>query len=330
MRRRGSLAALAALMGAAGTHRQATASVRVETSLQESVFDQPELESPNLTVGTGPQRLLLVTVATGDLAAQIQEVSWSGVRLNRFEARSLTVPEGPCRLELWMLLDPMPGTGPLLVSLSKSAGFGLGAVVYTGVDREAPFGPLLWQSGSGGRLSLELPAPGDRPVLGAACLGGAWTTGPTLTTPEAVPGPAQSELWNFVEPRVAGLGSHRLAMNGPTPISWDVTGSEPYQWLAVGVSIKPDHEILPDAGPDTSGDSANPAGDGPGERGMVLDTMAEPSLEGLDAEANDVGLADVHLRVGCACDLGARRRSHTALWLIALGLLTVGRRRRPS
>jgi hypothetical protein len=331
MRRRASLAVFAALAGVGAGERRGLAAVQVESSLQESVFDQDLLESPNLTVGTSPQRLLVVTVATGNLSAAIETVSWNGARLSRFASRALTAPAGPCLLELWTLLDPAPGTGPLQVSLSTSAGFGLGAVVYAGVDREAPFGPQFWRTGSGGRLSMDLPVPGTRPVLGAACMGGAWTTGPTLTTPEAEPGAGEDELWNFTEPRVVGLGSHRMAMGGTARISWGVTGSEPYSWLAVGLSIKPAGEVLPDAGPDGAADGG--AGDDGGvgdvapDRGMGPDRMVRPPEEA-DADEIDASVASVHLRVGCACDTGSRCRGDTALLLLVLGLIVAGRRRR--
>jgi hypothetical protein len=326
MRRRAALAVSVTLAGVAASERWGVAAVQVESTLQESVFNLADLDSPNLTVSASSQRLLVVTVATGNLAAQIRRVSWNGQALTRFDSQSLTAPDGPCRLELWTRFDPTPGTGPLVVSLSTAAGFGLGAVVYSGVDRAAPFGPLRWQTGSGGRISLDLPAPGDRPVLGAACLGGAWTGGPTLTTPEAVPGKGERELWNFTEPAVVGLGSHRLAMDGAARISWEVTGGEPYRWLAVGVSIKPAGEVLPDAGPDGGADGSGE--DGPVERGMS-DVAVELPAGSADAEeTSDAPVADVHLRVGCACEMGARRRVGRGAPLLALGLLAFGRRRR--
>jgi MYXO-CTERM domain-containing protein len=323
MRQRGSLAVFVALAVVAG-QRRGLAAVQLETFLQESVFDQAELDSPNLTVGTSPQQLLIVALATGNLAVETQQVEWNGEPLRRFESRSLTAPAGPCRLELWMLFDPKPGAGPLFVSLSAATGFGLGAVVYSGVDREAPFGPLEWKTGSGGSVSVDLPAPGSRPVLGAACLGGAWTTGPTLTTPEAITGPGEDELWNFTEPRVVGLGSHRVAMNGRARVSWDITGSEPYEWLAMGVSIKPLVELLPDAGPDAERDGATDVSDGPADRGMSAD-LAVPTEE--DAGADAAGVADVHWRVGCACDTG--RRGHGPAWPALVLALLIARPRRP-
>jgi MYXO-CTERM domain-containing protein len=324
MRRRASLA-VSVTLAVVASGRRGVAAVQVETSFQESVFDQAELDSPNLTIAAGPQRVLLVVVATGNLSAATQRVTWNGEALGPFEAHSLGTPK-PCRLELWVLFDPSPGTGPLVVTLSAATGFGVGAVVYSGVDREAPFGPRLWQTGSGGPVALDLPAPDVRPVLGAACLGGAWTTGPTLTTPEAITGNGEDELWNFTEPGVVGLGSHRVAMNGGARISWDVGGTEPFDWMVIGFSVKPLGEVLPDAGPDSSADAAeeDAGGDGSAERGMTdLPTGAVEE----DGGADGGSVADVHLRVGCACDTGGVPPIQRAFPLV-LAALIVGLRRR--
>jgi hypothetical protein len=166
-------------------------------------------------------------------------------------------------------------------------------------------------------------------VLGAACLGGAWKTGPTLTTPEAVPAAAGAdELWNFTEPAIVGLGSHQVAMNGVARVSWEVAGSEPYQWMAMGVSIKPDGEILPDAGPDSGADAAaDGGGDAAPDRGTAADgTPVAPDEEDGGVEAG--GVADVHLRVGCACDTGRARPAGAALPLLFLLVWALRRKAR--
>jgi MYXO-CTERM domain-containing protein len=327
MRRRASLAVFVALAGVMASHRRGVAAVRIETSLQESVFDQAEVDSPNLTIGDAPQRLLIVALATGNLNAHTQQVRWNGEALSLLEGRSLAVVAGTCRLELWVLFDPAPGTGPLVATLSSSTGFGVGAVVYSGVDREAPFTPIVWQTGSGGRISVDLAAPGSRPVLGAACLGGAWTTGPTDTTPEATPGLGEDDLWNFTEPTVVGLGSHRLAMNGGARVSWDVVASEPYQWMAMGFAIKPAGEVLPDAGPDSGAEAGAEDSAAMADRSSGHDSMVQPGPDEADANVDAAGMADVHLRVGCACDTGRSRSSHTGFPLALLGLAVRSRRR---
>jgi hypothetical protein len=327
MRPRVSLAVGVALAVLASA-RPGRAAVQIDDILQASVLDQAELESPNLTVGSDPGRLLIVVVATGNLAAQVQGVSWKGVALRRLEARALTAPNASCRLEVWTLLDPAPGNNILLVSLSTTAPFGLGAVAYSGVDQEMPLGPLQWQTGGRGPIALQLAAPGSRPVLGAACLGGPWNTGPTPATPDVIPGSGETSLWNFTEPYVLGVGSHRVAMDGAARVSWDITSGDPYQWLALGLWIKPDGEVLPDAAVPRDASLDQGSLDAPVERAVVLDQAVEAPDQAIDAAPGDTGQVDVHLRVGCACDTGGRRRAPGSFLLVAVALFTVGKPRR--
>jgi hypothetical protein len=323
MRRRASLTVGAALAAMVVGERRSAAAVEVDAVLQESVFDQAELETPNLTVGTGAD-LLIVVVASGRPGAATRQITWKGQALRPVDARSVSGCDAPCRLEVWTLVDPEPGTNTLLVSRSASAGFGLGAVSYTGVDRQAPLAELLWHTGAGAPIGLELPVPGERPVLGAACLGGAWTTGPTLATPELQPGPDEIDFWNFTEPGVVGVGSHRLASNGRARISWDlVGGTDPFQWLAVAVPIKPAGEVLVDGGADGASDATSPPGpDLAADRGIGEPVAPE------DAVGSDGSGPDVRLRIGCACRAGGRGAPEGAALLVALGLVSLNRRRR--
>jgi len=342
MRRRGPLAALAALAMLASWQRRAQAAVVLDAFFQESVFDQALLETPNLTIGTAPRRLLVVSLALANPAVEIREVSWNGTPLVRHEGRVMTGPNGFCHLELWILVEPASGAHGLDVSLSATAAFGLGAVAYSGVDPKAPLGASAWASGNLGAVTLEVPAPGDRPVLAAACLGGPWASGPTDTTPAAVVDATETALWNFTEPGVVGLGSHRLAMNGAGRASWTVGGVDPYSWLAMAVSIKPDGEILPDAGPDASGGDGQAATPDLGvlsDGGASADHDAgnEDQRAGADVapvpDAEDLPDAsshvDVHLRVGCACRTGGSGGGGAGVIVMALALLALGRRRGP-
>jgi MYXO-CTERM domain-containing protein len=322
MRRRASLTVGAALAAMVVGEQPSGAAVEVDTVLQESVFDQAELETPNLTVGSGAD-LLIVVVASSRPEVVSRQITWKSQALRPVDARSVSVCGASCRLEVWTLVDPEPGTNTLLVSRSASVGFGLGAVSYTGVDRQAPLAQLLWETGAGAPVGLDLPVPGERPVLGAACLGGAWTTGPTLATPELQPGPDEIDFWNFTEPGVVGVGSHRLAMNGRVRVSWNlIGGTDPFQWLAVAVPIKPAGEVLVDGGADGAADAiSSPDADHAADRGIGEPVAPE------DAGAGDGSGPDVRLRVGCACRVGGRNDAPVAVLLVALGVVAPRRRR---
>jgi MYXO-CTERM domain-containing protein len=345
MRRRGSLAALAALAVLGSWQGRGQAAVVIDTFLQESVRDQATLASPNLTIGTAPKRLLVVSLALADPTVEIGKVSWNGTPLVRAAGQMQAGPNGFCRLELWTLLEPASGPHRLDVSLSAPAAFGLGAVSYSGVDPKEPFGASAWKIGDGGPVAVNVYAPGDRPVLAAACLGGPWATGPTASTPAAVVADKEIELWNFTEPGVVGLGSHRVASNGLGEARWTIGGVDPYSWLAMAVSIKPDGELLPDAGPDAAGGDALPdaAGgdalavpDAPDDAGVsdgtpAPDRTAPSDLARAPDDASDelpdgASNVDVHLRVGCACRTGGPGGG-AGVMVMALALLALGRRR---
>jgi len=341
MRRGGALAALVALAGLGASQRRGQAAVMVDNTLQESVFDRAELETPNFTVGGGPKRLLVVSVALANPAVEVGMVSWNGTALTRVEARTMAGPDGFCHLQLWTLVEPVAGPNRLRVSLSGASAFGLGVVSYTGVDPRAPLGPAGWASGIGGDVTLDLPAPGDRPVLAAACLNGPWTTGPTPSTPAAEVGPKETDFWNFTEPGVVGLGSHRVAMNGLGRVRWVVDTVDPYAWLAMAVSIKPDGEILPDAGPDAAGEDADVLADAASPDAGSPDAAApdaapasdgnppaDLALAGGETEANPdaPAVADVRLRVGCACRTGGPGGGGAFMVVMGSGFLAVRRR----
>lgn len=342
MRRGGVLAAVVALAGLGATQRRGQAAVMIDASLQASVFDQPELETPNFTVGSGPKRLLLVSVALANPAVEVGSVRWKGVPLTLVDARTMAGPDGFCHLQLWMLVEPAAGSNPLSVALSGASAFGLGAVSYTGVDPRTPLGPVEWASGIGGDVALHVAAPGDRPVLAAACLNGPWITGPTASTPAAVVGPEETAFWNFTEPGVVGLGSHRVAMNGLGRVHWLVDTVDPFAWLALGVSIKPDGELLPDAGPDAPRADARVSADA-ADAGTEADAAvpdAAPAADGgfppdlaqadVETQANPdaPAVADVRLRVGCACRTGGPGGGDAGILLLGLGFLAARRRRR--
>jgi len=90
------------------------------------------------------------------------------------------------------------------------------------------------------------------------------------------------------------------------------------------MSIKPTNEVLPDAGPDASAEAGTDAA-ALADRGTGHDVapLPEEPENGTDA----AGVADVHLRVGCACDTGRSRLAHTGFPLVLLALLARTRRR---
>src|SRR3989442_4667262 len=166
---RGWGVALVALVGGA-VAREGRAAVMVDGSLQASASNSDLLDSPNLTVGNGSQRMLVVGVAIANPVVTVASLTWKGVSLSRVDAQTVSGPAGACRQEVWALVGAAPGNNMLHLALSGMTAFGLGAVAYTGVDPKAPLGKPIWLSGMNGPVALDVSTTDARPVLGAACL----------------------------------------------------------------------------------------------------------------------------------------------------------------
>jgi hypothetical protein len=302
----------AALLAAAGALCSAVASqalaapVVFDGATQDSASATDAITLTKLTVSAGANRFLIVGVEVAGNTTAVARITWSQTPLTRLGA---TVSGGgsPCRAELWALVEPRTGNNALDVVLTSSAAFGVGAAAYSGVDPDSPTGPFVTAGGSGTPVSLDLAAPSGRPLVASACLGGRWTTGSPQAAADAVPGAGQQTLWDFTEPGIVGIGSHRLA-GGQSPLRWDISSSFSYAWTAAGVWLTPvglappaDAAAPPDApSADRQPEDATlPAADAPavsdtqgsvGERGPGAGADVAPAPDG-GAGAADAGTA---------------------------------------
>src|SRR5947208_90541 len=120
---RGWGVALVALAGVT-VAREGRAAVMLDGTLQASAFHSDLLDSPNLTVGNGSQRLLVVTVAIANPVVTVASLTWKGASLSRVDAQTVSGPAGACRQEVWALVGAAPGNNVLHVALSGMTGFG--------------------------------------------------------------------------------------------------------------------------------------------------------------------------------------------------------------
>src|SRR5439155_8872361 len=137
----------------------------------------------------------------------VSSISWQGMPATRAFAQGLNQNGRSCRTELWQMVAPPTGTAPLVVTLSAPTAFGVGAAAYSGVNQQDPLSLAVSAEGSASPVEITDGAPDDRPAIGVACLGGVW---PGNAGPDAVAAPGDLAMWDFTEPNVVGLGSHRL------------------------------------------------------------------------------------------------------------------------
>jgi hypothetical protein len=331
----------------------AFAAVALAGSTQESARPIIAVNVTTLTVAPGPDRLLLVGVEIGDDTVTATRVAWDGVPLVRIGHRSTA---GSCTTELWELVAPAPGNNLLELVLSQPAAFGIGAAAYSGVDQTSPHGPLVENAGADSMAAVVVIAgiTNNQPIFGAACLGGSWG-GQGGGAPAAVVAAGQTSLWDFTEQGVVGLGTHRL--DGSDTLRWNIQSGTRFGWFAMGLRINAAGSMpAPDASDGSDGrtsDSAalpdRPTSDGrpaaerpdaaavppdslPPDDGATLDAPAPPDdAEGSDSagdasggaggsppDAEGVPIGDVHLKVGCACQLGSPAAGSVMPLLVAL------------
>lgn len=310
--------------------------------------------SIGFTVGSGPDRLLLVGVSTASANVGVTAVSFRGMAGARVMALPVNQSGRDCRVELWRIVDPPSGVGQVSVTLSATAAMGMGMAAYSGVDQESPVSSMVTATGSASPVRVPVSVSSARPILGLACLGGTW---PMLSGPDAIASSGDTNLWDFTEANVVGLGNHQaLSGAGAAAISWNVIFSGSFTWGAIGLSITPaalppppPPDAAPDAAPDVRlaedvlvpGDVAVPAEDAGPDPVIQPDADADAEDDasaGPDAGApadlatpddpdGDIIARDVNLRVGCACRLGGEGRS-ASLFVGALALLALSIRRR--
>jgi MYXO-CTERM domain-containing protein len=343
-------AAAMAVLTLAVAAGEARAAVALSAYAQESAHNAAQFTVTTLSVTGAADRLLVVAVATGDPAVGATSVTWGGTALIRATTFASSSGRDACRAELWTLVAPAGGNQPLDVRVSATTAFGVGAVVYTGVDQTTPMGALVASQGADSDVSVGGAMAGD-PFFAAACLGGAWN-GPNGSAPAATsPVPGQDVLWDFTEPGVVGLGMDRLG--GPAAIRWTVAANgSSYTWAAAGFVVQA--VAMPDAAPPSDGqtpdgmapfdgltppDAARPdaAADAPdppdaalpADGGPPPDSLSPPDAGPDRPVAMDRAAAPrtVDLRVGCACGVGQDRPG--ALWLVVLAGVLLGRRFRP-
>jgi MYXO-CTERM domain-containing protein len=230
----------------------APAAVLLQGNQQGSAANTDLLDTTAFTVGTGANQVMIIAVSSSG-SPTVTRASFKGVPAQRFFSQDNSQPGAMCRTELWRIIDPPSGAGSVTVALSAMTSFGVGVLLYSGVDQKTPTEVITMLEGSSSSIRLTTSVPDNRPLVGVACLGGTW---PMKPGPNAVSGSGDLTLWDFTERNVVGLGGQQ-AMAGSTTVSWNVSFTDPFHWAAVALTITPSGlaSPLPDAGPDLARDA---------------------------------------------------------------------------
>ena len=183
------------------------------------------------TVGTGPNRLLLVglSYATNSGGGTLTtNVTYGGVALtlvtnwNNTSSSSIYKP----RSEIWMLVNPTPGTANLIVKYSRaSTNLNVGIMTFTNVDQTTPIGSKARSSSTSSSSTPTVTVSSDANSLVLGVLA-AETTTYTET--------GQTNQWNQTTLNIRGVGSTKAGA-ASVQVSWSGAASKRYAATAVSI-----------------------------------------------------------------------------------------------
>lgn len=171
----------------------------------------------NHTVGTGSNRLILVSVAIERNDATATAVTYAGQPLS-FLGR-LTDPGGGATLEIWGRLAPTSGTHQVVVTLGNTAAVVVGAISFANVSQtNAIAAGQLFGYGGGTSASGSVASTVDQLVIG--------TIAANDEVGSVTAGAGQTSRWNVVNAAdVIGAGSSRNGAAGSTTMSYSFANS---------------------------------------------------------------------------------------------------------
>ena len=183
------------------------------------------------TIGSGPDRILVVGVSLRDGNTSVTGVTYGGAPLTLIGFQ--TAGGGQNRTEMWRLLAPPAGTAGIAVTLSAAKRVVGGAASFFNVDQTTPHGPFSSAIGSGATAAVTVPSTRGELVVNTVTANG---DAVSLTA-----GSDQTSQWsafsgNGDAGNARGGGSSEPGASYVT-MSWALGAAKP--WSAGAVSLKP-------------------------------------------------------------------------------------------
>ncbi|QDH35242.1 right-handed parallel beta-helix repeat-containing protein [Porphyrobacter sp. YT40] len=166
----------------------------------------------NHTVGSGSNRLILVSVAIERNDAAVSSVTYAGQPLSLLGR--LTDPGAGATLEIWGRLAPTSGTNPVVVTLGNSAATVVGAISFANVSQtNAIAGGQLFGFNGGTVASGSVASTAEQLVIATIAANDEVNT--------VTAGAGQTSRWNVLNAAdVIGAGSTRNGAAGSTTMSY--------------------------------------------------------------------------------------------------------------
>jgi hypothetical protein len=178
------------------------------------------------TVGSGPDRLLLVGISTSFGNSIVTSVAADGVPLARIGQRKAPSQDG--RVEIWSLLAPDAGTATIAITLddaSSTVVAGVGSFQH--VDQAQPLGAFISAAAMTGDPAVAVASAAGSLAFGVVAWNGG--SGGTLTDD-----PAQQPTWNQISGSIVGAGATSTASS----LRW-IADTANDSWATAAVSVLP-------------------------------------------------------------------------------------------
>lgn len=180
------------------------------------------------TVGSGPNRLLLVGVAIYQETVRVDSITWGAQELTFLSTK---VKGTTVRIELWYLKSPDSGTKDITVVRTGSSRCVFGAASWESVKQTDTFGTVASSASFGSEAACTVVSADGELVVDAM----AWQGNGTATV-----GSKQTERWNRLgTPGAVDMGCAGSSEPGGATkyLSW--TLSKAMNWATMGVSLRP-------------------------------------------------------------------------------------------
>jgi hypothetical protein len=187
------------------------------------------------TVGSNPDRLLLVGLSISFAGTTATAVTYDGNALTFVGARNAPSQDG--RVELWSLVAPPSGAHTLQITLDDASSTLIAGVgSYAHVDQTTPLGPFLSEAANTNDPTLAVAS-----TIGEVAFGVVMWNGGDYSTLTA--GANQQTAWNRSSDNlggccsIVGAGAH-ATQTSPT-LTWQVAGNFDDFWATAAVTIRP-------------------------------------------------------------------------------------------
>ena len=226
-----------------GTDRARAQSITVDpASSREAAASSVTM---NHTVGSGSNRLLIVSVAIERDTGRVTAITYAGQALT-FVGTSVD-PTATARVEVWRLIAPATGTNTVSVTFNSSSSVVIGAISFANVHQTTPIAASQFATGNGVlTASASVASAADQVVMATISANDAADT--------VTAGSGQTSHWNVLNAAdVIGAGSTKPGLASSTSMSYTLQTAQGWTMGLVAIQPAPPPNIVTNTNDSGSG-----------------------------------------------------------------------------